>query len=387
MRIIQIGQFPLNSSLIKGGVEASIYGLSKELSQEHEVYVIDTPRLELRNDFSETIEGIKVFRFNNIGNNNFDGGSRLKEIVNLIVLINPDLCHIHGTNRIEYLILKQLQKRKVVTALTVHGLAHIEKQKVWRRHKNIKNLIKLAYSSVYEFFIISSMKSIIVDTEYVRSIVELYFSQSKIWHLPILNIIPQGIDSSFFNCKTQTVDSNILLSVGAINRRKGHHLLLQSFKIAHSYNPNLILKIAGVKSDNKYFNLLTDFINENGLMNAVSIFSDISTNELQQLFMTSSLFVLHSQEESQGIVFCEAMAVGLPIVATNVGGVPFVVKHDRNGFLSEYGDVEAFAEAIIKLTNDKMLSKTMKTQNIQDSKLYDWSNITVDILSYYKSLL
>ena len=99
----------------------------------------------------------------------------------------------------------------------------------------------------------------------------------------------------------------------------------------------------------------------------------------------ADIFVLHSEEESQGIVFAEAMAVGLPIVATNVGGVPDVVKKGRNGLLSNYSDVDAFANDIVLLLQNETLKAQMSLHNKADASNYNWSVITNRILKIYKA--
>lgn len=75
----------------------------------------------------------------------------------------------------------------------------------------------------------------------------------------------------------------------------------------------------------------------------ITILPDADYDVLLGLYSKATLFALHSEEESQGIVFAEAMAAGLPIVATNSGGIPYVVHDDDNGILCKYGDVDSFA--------------------------------------------
>ena len=66
----------------------------------------------------------------------------------------------------------------------------------------------------------------------------------------------------------------------------------------------------------------------------LKLLQNASREEIQYQYSKASLCALHSEEESQEIVFCEAMATGISIVATKVGGIPDVVKNNRNGLLS-----------------------------------------------------
>ena len=165
MKIIQIGSYPLDTKLIRGGVEASIYGISKELSRENEVVVIDLPRLNISKDYQEKIGSIEVYRFKNYHTNNRHTIKRLADILELIDKLNPDVCHIHGTNLIEFNLFKRLKSKGYKVGLTVHGLAHVEKMNLWKKKRNLPIFLKYIYSSIIEFKLLSKAKSIIVDTE------------------------------------------------------------------------------------------------------------------------------------------------------------------------------------------------------------------------------
>ena len=104
------------------------------------------------------------------------------------------------------------------------------------------------------------------------------------------------------------------------------------------------------------------------------------------LYEKGQIFALHSQEESQGIVFAEAMAVGLPVVATNVGGVPYVVKNNECGLLSDYSDVEDFAKNLISMLSDKDLYSRISQYNKTEAINYKWSTISDKIIDLYKKL-
>ena len=95
---------------------------------------------------------------------------------------------------------------------------------------------------------------------------------------------------------------------------------------------------------------------------------------------------MHSQEESQGIVFAEAMAVGLPVVATKVGGVPYVVKNNTTGLLSEYGDVTSFANNIITLLDDRDVYDAFESAAKKEALNYTWQNIAKQVVQLYKEI-
>jgi L-malate glycosyltransferase len=75
-------------------------------------------------------------------------------------------------------------------------------------------------------------------------------------------------------------------------------------------------------------------------------------DSVAELLSCADLFLLPSESESFGLAALEAMASGVPVVATCTGGIPEVVEHGVTGFLAEVGDVDGMAEAGIELLRD-----------------------------------
>lgn len=198
MKIVQIGSYPLSPDYIQGGVEASVYGLSMELSMTNSLFVMDIPRQDIKKDYIEKMEGITVFRFAATGKNNYSSLFRLKTILSHIRKQNPDICHIHTSSLFSFFIYLSLRLFRIPVIVTVHGLAHVEKQKAWREQPNIRNFIKYVTHSLSEFLFISACPILIVDTQYVADTIKLYKKQWKIIREPICKVIPQGINNVFF---------------------------------------------------------------------------------------------------------------------------------------------------------------------------------------------
>ena len=74
---------------------------------------------------------------------------------------------------------------------------------------------------------------------------------------------------------------------------------------------------------------------------------------IEELFAISDLILLLSEKESFGLVLLEAMACGVPGIGTNIGGIPEVIEHGRNGFIVELGDTDAVAKNAIDILSDE----------------------------------
>ncbi len=141
-----------------------------------------------------------------------------------------------------------------------------------------------------------------------------------------------------------------LLSVGSIIPRKGFDCLMEAL---HSLaDLPWILSIVGDTSRNRfaYEQLLSD-IDRFHFVDRVRVLGAISDGELERLYASADVFVLASHFEGYGMVFAEAMAHGLPIVATTGGAIPDTVPHE-GGILVEPGDADAFGAALRDLIHD-----------------------------------
>jgi glycosyltransferase involved in cell wall biosynthesis len=93
-------------------------------------------------------------------------------------------------------------------------------------------------------------------------------------------------------------------------------------------------------------------MDELGLGGRAALLGPLSTEQLLEEYRLASLFVLPSAQETSPMVIAEAMAAGVPVVATRVGGVPYLVEDGATGFLVDVGDIDALARRIASLIAD-----------------------------------
>lgn len=376
MRIIQIGPYPQSPDFIRGGIEASIYGLAQEQGRTDEVHVFDVPRIG--GEYGVSHDGrVTVHRFCNEGQWQISTSKQVKTMVSDICALRPDVCHIHGTGLFSWLIYRKLREESKVV-VTIHGLVLVEKRNLLKQGFSWKRCFQCLYQGAVEKRFLYELPFAIVDTEYVRDMVDHYPIRKK----PQMQVVPQGINESYFSMECSK-DSNVLLSVGAIGERKGHLLTLEAFELLRQNGCDARLVIAGTVASRSYFERLKQAINRSRFKEDIQLLPDLAEKELQELYRAAHVFVLHTQEESQGIVFAEAMAMGLPVVSTKVGGVPFVVEDGLSGKLCDYGDVGAFASNMELLLTDSRLWLSMSEQALKTAQSYHWTRIKDQIMRVY----
>ena len=130
---------------------------------------------------------------------------------------------------------------------------------------------------------------------------------------------------------------------------------------------------------------LEDLCMELGLCDQIRFLG--KQNAVEELLAISDLFIIPSADESFGLAALEAMACEVPVISTNVGGLPEVNIHNKTGFLSEVGDVDNMAEnALSLLMNEEKLSLFGKAALAQ-AKVFEIDNVLPKYESYYEEII
>jgi N-acetyl-alpha-D-glucosaminyl L-malate synthase BshA len=106
------------------------------------------------------------------------------------------------------------------------------------------------------------------------------------------------------------------------------------------------------------------------------------SNQIEEILCFSDLFLLPSEQESFGLAALEAMVHGVPVVCSDVGGLPEVIEDGFSGFLCPLGDVNAMAEKAIYILEDDKRHKQFKEQAYESSKKFNIEKV----ISHYESL-
>ena len=103
-------------------------------------------------------------------------------------------------------------------------------------------------------------------------------------------------------------------------------------------------------------------------------------------YKSADICVFPSRLEGFGIVILEAMASGIPIIASNTGGIREIISNGKNGMLFKPGDADALSKAILALYQDLDLRKKISQAALKTVTEYNWENIAERYISLYKYL-
>jgi D-inositol-3-phosphate glycosyltransferase len=126
---------------------------------------------------------------------------------------------------------------------------------------------------------------------------------------------------------------------------------------------------------------------ELGLDDLVAFAGARDQNILPYYYAAAEMVVMPSHYESFGMVALEAMAMGTPVIASEVGGLAYVVCDGYNGFLVPRRDAQALAHRIADLLNDRLLRERLSRNAVHYARDYDWAIIAERIAAVYEETL
>ena len=147
--------------------------------------------------------------------------------------------------------------------------------------------------------------------------------------------------------------------MGYLFNRKRPDLALEAFHLAHKQVPDLKLHFAGAAIDLQLTNRLHDYVAKNQLGECVQFLGHLSEKQVLEAIQQMSVLLLTSDLETSPMVVEQAMAAGKPVVATAVGGIPFLVDHGKTGLLVAPNEPAQLAQALVTLAQDPKLRSRM----------------------------
>lgn len=202
-------------------------------------------------------------------------------------------------------------------------------------------------------------------------------------------VIPNGIDAERFE-RVSRDDARrqlgiepaqkIVLYVGRFYPVKGVKYLVTAMGQIRREEENAILMLVGYGSEEENLRLL---VKELGLSDCVRFVGAVQNDLIPAYMAASDVLVLPSISEGFPMVSLEAMAASLPIVATDVGGIPSIVEEGINGFVVTPGDAAQIADKVSSILCDPELSHFFATNNKSKAQRYTWDRVVHDLEGVY----
>ena len=217
-----------------------------------------------------------------------------------------------------------------------------------------------------------------------------------------IEIIPPGVElSRFYPIPEDEAKEYVgikpcdqmLLFVGRIEALKGIDTLMKATAIMRENGVDVCLAVIGGETDpseeceNEEMLRLMAIREEIGLTNLVAFLGKRSQDTLPYYYSAAQAVVVPSHYESFGMVALEALACGAPVVASEVGGLAYLIQDGVTGFTVPSDDPQALAEKLSILLRDRELREQMCNNAIEFVQNYSWRKIASRVAELYESLV
>jgi glycosyltransferase involved in cell wall biosynthesis len=343
-----MGDYPCDPDHIGGGVEAITLYLLRGLQQFDD---LELHMITLHSDVTEGVachDGITVhyirpnYRLNAL---TFDFYHR-RLLRQKLIALQPDLVHAHIAGTYPMAAFGT----GLPTVLSLHGIRQRE-MALWRDWRS--QLYRRWIVTYQERASVRAAQHIIATSPpYIRKEFGRIIRGT-------IHDIENPVKDYFFNVERQEQPHRVLYA-GFISMRKGTLELLQAVNLVRRRVPDLHVHLAGQTDvDQTYMEQSLAYVHNHGLEDCVHFLGPLDEASLLEEYAHCALLVLPSRQETAPMVIEQAMAARVPVVATRVGGVDYLVDHSRTGFVVEFGDIEGLAEAMTRLLADSDLRTRM----------------------------
>lgn len=352
-----------------GGTEIASYYIAKHLAKKgHQVHIITSGNKKLPKESMEDnfyIHRVSYPKIPSLGILYF-----WLKLPWYIKKVNPDVVHCQST---QMGLPCFLAKKFFKTPYVVLG----QGSDIYLHWK---------FKKIIHKFVFNNADKVIALTEDMKKKIQESYKKDVF-------VISSGINLEHFENLSKEIarsklkinlNEKVIIFVGSLQIVKGLKYLIEAFKIVKYKIPELKLILVGEGDERKELERL---VKKNQLEKQITFMGNVLNNNIPEYMTASDIFVLPSLSEGFPLVILEAMASGLPIIATNVRGISEIIKEGENGFLVEPKNPEQIAEKILYLLPDEKLRERISLHNREKVKSYSWDFVVGDLLKIYSLCL
>lgn len=389
MHIAMVTVFPKSPECIEGGVAGAAKYLVDELIKQPDVKLtVIVPKASGAKTLCEQWPDFEVYRLSKkrpwsfLAGTFYDVFAGRRQVQSFLRQLNPDIVHFQGVT----FLAANCQQPHV---LTIHGI--VERDAMWDRRWGPLRWLKCLLLKLTEQYGRRRVPYIILISDYVRQFLPKKNSIRKTWR------IDNPIADSFSHVDWRFEPGRIF-SCSRIRPLKNTLGMIKAFaKVSQCFGEKTIavpatakraqLRLAGA-AEAAYLRVCRQQIKALNLGNNVHILGNLDIEDVQSELSKANCLVIPSFQEHAPLAVEEAMAVGVPVVAARVGGIPEMVEDGKTGFLVDPYDIEDIAEAILRILSDERLARSMSRRAKQIAgRRFKASAVCKETLEAYKHIL
>lgn len=355
-----------------GGAEKQLISLAKNLNKSKFEPIIVCRHLETLQLLIDEANQLKIKTYL-INSKSKHSLSNLTEFNKIIKTEKPDLIHVQAWNPMagKFAIMAARQK-KIPLIVTEHDPFPLNWPKsIYKKWANQK---------VAKMITVSHANQKMLEEIYPEMIGRLTTIHNGIEKFASINESKrQQIRREIFKAGPET---KVILGVGTLHERKGFKYLIGAYAKIHKDFSNSRLVIVGEGPER---NSLENLIKNLSLSDKVFLIGQ--RDDVPDLMQSANLMVLPSLKEAFGLVLIEAMHAGLPIIASQVGGIPEIIMDQKNGILIEPANKNSLVKALNKLLSKDELAKQLSKNGLEHWKNFSASQMAEKTGQIYQEIL
>lgn len=378
MKVAMVTPFNRERDRIAGGVAGVAKYLGEELAKYPDIRL--TMVVPQGTDDAETVcemwGGVSVYRlarrgiWRHLPGTVYDIFAGRRQVKSFLRKIEPDIVHFQDSA----FLAAACERHKV---LTIHGLS--EKDAVWDARLGVFRWLKWLILKLTEAYTRRRIPNVILISESAARVLPRSKTR-KVWR------IDNPIEDSFFGIDWEPQAGRIFCC-SRILPLKNITGLIEAFGWVVRRAPECRLRIAGA-GDSAYLNECKRRAERSGLRERVEFLGRLSVSDVQRELSKANCFAMPSFQEMAPLSISEAMAVGVPVVAAAVGGIPDMVEHGGTGFVIDPNDARDIGDAIGRIISDGPLARSMGRQaRISARKRYMASVVARKTVDVYCEIL
>jgi L-malate glycosyltransferase len=243
---------------------------------------------------------------------------------------------------------------KIPTMLTLHGMIWQEKKfapHIYFRFANELDIQRFRYVS-------RRLKKLIAISPYVIEEVDQFLKTG----IPDTEVIENPIADVFFE-QERRENGRLIFYPGSIDRRKNQITLVKALDLLKKEKVKFRCVIPGPVIDREYYNEIQKMIKKCDLEKEVSVPGPVPFEDILRLYSEASMMVMTTLQETAPMVISEAMAMGTPVIAPDISGIPYMVSPGKTGFLINPHSPQDIADRMAILLDDSVKRKEFSDES------------------------
>lgn len=375
-----------------GGTETVVaHTVEEQLARGHEPRVFATNALQAADPSVSLPPNAEVFDYaypywpmpakDRLALDKKGGSPYAPQLFRAVRAFKPDLVHIHAGGRLAVAAVRLAEELGVPSVMSLHGGAAVVPQsEIDEMLRPLKR--KFPYGGLvdrllgWRFDPLTRVGAIVCISRAEEARLQALYPGRRIRY------VPNGVAAAPRVTRRTDQPTRNLLCVSRIDYQKNQVALVEALA---KLPANCRLTLVGPITAAWYAEKIRARAQELGVADRVTLIPGLppGSAELEAAFAAADVFVLPSVHEPFGIVALEAMQRGLPLVSSNVGGLPDFITDGANGLLFEPTDAAALASAVTRVLDEPGLAECLVAGGLETSARFAWPRVIDDLDRVY----